>query len=65
MGSFKELEEFESRFATMAVPELERWKVYWVQHAQHLAPRVRKEAMRRVHKIEKAIHALQSAQDSV
>jgi hypothetical protein len=39
----------------MNVDELERWKKYWTQHAQHLGPKVRKEAMKRVHKIDKAI----------
>jgi hypothetical protein len=61
MTRFKALDEFESRFASMGVPELERWREYWVQHAQLLAPKVRKEALRRVHKIDKAIRARQSA----
>ena len=61
MGTFKELEEFESRFETMSVAELRRWKDYWTQHAQHLAPKVRKEAMKRVHKIDKAIRLLLAA----
>ena len=60
MGKFKQLEEFEARFEAMDVSELQRWKVYWTQHAQNLAPKVRKEAMRRVHRIDKAIHQLES-----
>ena len=63
MGRFRELEDFESRFATMDVPELLRWKTYWTQHAQNLVPKVRKEAMRRVYEIEKAIHARQLSQE--
>lgn len=55
MAKFKQLEEFERRFEIMGVEELRRWQSYWTQHAEHLSPRVRKEAMRRVHKIEKAI----------
>ena len=56
MGKFKQLEDFEKRFDSMDVAELERWRAYWVAHAQNLAPKVRKEAMRRVHRIDKAIH---------
>jgi hypothetical protein len=52
---FRELEDFEARFETMDAAELARWKIYWTQHAQNLAPKVRKEAMRRVHRIDKAI----------
>lgn len=55
MGNFHELEEFERRFAAMDVAELKRWKWYWTRHAQHLSPKVRKQAMKRVHDIEKAI----------
>ena len=40
---------------TMDVAELERWKSYWTRHAQQLAPKVRKLAMKRVYDIEKAI----------
>jgi hypothetical protein len=56
MAKFKELEEFESRFETMNVSELRHWKDYWTQYARLLAPKVQKEAMRRVHRIDKAIH---------
>jgi len=56
MGKFRELEDFKRRFDTMQVSELLRWKDYWTQFAQRLAPKVRKEAMRRVHQIDKAIH---------
>ena len=55
MGKFRELEEFEARFEAMDASELARWKVYWTKHAQNLAPKVRKEAMRRVHRIDKAL----------
>lgn len=55
MSKFKELEDFEHRFEQMSVEELRTWRTYWKQHAEHLAPKVRKEAMKRVHKIEKAI----------
>ena len=55
MGTFHELEEFERNFEAMDVAELERWKTYWTRHAQQLAPKVRKLAMKRVYDIEKAI----------
>jgi hypothetical protein len=55
MGKFKELEEFERRFERMGIEELQRWRSYWARHAAQLAPKVRKQAMRRVHKIDKAI----------
>ena len=62
MGKFRALEEFEERFEAMDASELMRWKNYWTQHAQNLAPKVRAEAMRRVHRIEKALHQRQSNQ---
>jgi hypothetical protein len=53
--AFSELRDFERRFDTMSVEELKRWQVYWTQYAQgFLAPKVRKLAMKRVHKIKKA-----------
>src|SRR5437763_7549479 len=55
MGTFHELEEFERTFDAMTVGELEWWKWYWTRHAQQLAPKVRKQAMKRVRDIEKAI----------
>jgi hypothetical protein len=55
MAQFKELREFERRFEAMEVDELNRWKAYWTQHAQHLAPKIRRQAMKRVLEIEKAI----------
>jgi hypothetical protein len=64
MSRFRELDDFEARFDSMGVAELEKWKTYWTQHAKILAPKIRKEAMRRVHKIEKAIQArLADSQD--
>lgn len=55
MSTFHELKEFESRFDSMDVEELERWKWYWTRHAQLLRGKARKEAMKRVYDIEKAI----------
>jgi len=55
MGTFRELKEFERNFDAMNVAELEDWKSYWTRHAQQLAPKVRKLAMKRVYDIEKAI----------
>jgi hypothetical protein len=55
MSRFQALEDFERRFNTMRVAELKRWKKYWTQHAQQLAPKVRKQAMKRVYDIERAI----------
>ena len=55
MAKFRESREFEQRFDKMGVDELKRWKKYWTQHAQLLAPKVKKQAMKRVYEIEKAI----------
>lgn len=55
MTRFKELEEFESRFESMSIDELWRWKKYWTEHTQYLALKVRRQAMKRVHKIDKKI----------
>jgi hypothetical protein len=55
MANFQELRDFDRRFDTMSVDELERWKRYWTQHAQGLVPQVRKQAMKRVYDIERAI----------
>ncbi|GAB3031858.1 hypothetical protein GCM10027285_13330 [Oleiagrimonas citrea] len=55
MSRFRELDDFNRRFDSMEVDELKRWKKYWTQHAQHLGPKVRKDAMKRVHRIDKAI----------
>jgi hypothetical protein len=64
MGSFQALKDFEQRFDAMSVEELKRWKTYWTQHAQGLAPKVRKQAMKRVHNIEKAIKQRSQTEDS-
>jgi hypothetical protein len=56
MGTWRELEDFESRFEAMSASELLRWKDYFTQHAQLLQPKIRKEAMKRVYRIVKAIH---------
>jgi hypothetical protein len=55
MGTFYKLKDFERRFEIMDVTELKRWKEYWIQHAEGLAPKIKKLAMKRVHEIEKAI----------
>jgi hypothetical protein len=55
MSRFKPLKEFERRFDTMSVEELKRWKAYWTDHAQRLAPKIQKLAMKRVHEIENVI----------
>jgi hypothetical protein len=65
MTRFSKLEEFENNFESMDVLELQRWKDYWTKHAEQLQPKVRKEAMKRVHKIEKAIHRRQLEQADV
>ena len=51
MSRFREHDEFEARFDEMDVPELRRWKAYWTKHAELLAPKVRKLAIRRLHRI--------------
>jgi hypothetical protein len=55
MGKFHELEEFESAFDAMGVGALKWWKWYWTRHAEGLTARFRKQAMKRVRDIEKAI----------
>ena len=55
MAYFKQLRDFETQFDTMSVDELKQWKTYWTQHAQGLAPKVRKLAMKSVYAIENAI----------
>jgi hypothetical protein len=55
MSQFHQLRDFEQRFDTMGVEELREWKEYWTRHAQQLAPKVRKQAMKRVYDIDKAI----------
>lgn len=55
MSRFKKLQEFEERFEIMSVEELERWKMYWTQHAEALQPKIRKQALKRVYDIDKAI----------
>lgn len=55
MAYFYDLRDFEKRFDAMSVEELKRWKTYWTQHAQGLGPKVRKQAMKRVYDIERAI----------
>ena len=55
MSRFKTLVDFERRFDTMGVDELARWKEYWTRHAQQLAPKVRRQAIKRVYAIDRAI----------
>ena len=55
MSRFKTLEDFERRFDAMSVEELRDWKQYWTRHAQGLGPKIRKQAMKRVYDIDKAI----------
>jgi hypothetical protein len=55
LAKFHELKEFERLFDKMTVAELKRWKKYSVEHARYLAPKVRKQAMKRVYAIDRAI----------
>ena len=55
MSRFSKLREFERRFDTMSVAELKSWKAYWTYHAESLAPKIRRQAMKRVYEIEKVI----------
>lgn len=55
MSRFKKLQEFEEHFDKLSVEELDRWKKYWTQHADGLQPKIRKQAMKRVYDIDKAI----------
>jgi hypothetical protein len=63
MSNYRQLEEFERNFEKLGVGELRGWKKYWLQHAEHLAPKVRKRALKRVHKIDKAIQQKLSEDD--
>ena len=65
MSRYKPLEEFERRFDKMDVVELKRWKAYWTDHAQRLAPKIQKLAMKRVHMIESAIKQREKHDDTV
>jgi hypothetical protein len=51
----QKINEFERNFEEMEVKELRRWKSYWTYHAEQLAPKVRKQAMKRVYEIDKVI----------
>jgi hypothetical protein len=62
MAYFFKLRDFEKRFDSMSVDELKHWKIYWTEHAQQLAPKIQKQALKRVHKIERSI-ALKSRDD--
>lgn len=55
MTRFKTLKSFEQRFEHMPLDEMREWEKYWTQHAQCLAPKVKKEAMKRVHLIRQII----------
>ncbi len=55
MSRFQMLNDFERRFDTMGADELKQWKQYWTRHAQGLTPKVRKQAMKRVYDIDKAL----------
>jgi len=64
MSRFKTLNDFERRFDTMSVEELKIWRSYWTRHAQGLAPKIRKQAMKRVYDIEKAIEQRSQMEDA-
>jgi hypothetical protein len=49
------LQNFKRRFDVMTASELMRWKTWWMERAQGLAPKNRKQTMKCVLKIEKAI----------
>ena len=55
MSRFKTLKDFEQNFEHLTLDELREWEKYWTQHAQFLQPNIKKEAMKRVHMIQKAI----------
>ena len=65
MSRFAKLQDFERRFDTMSVDELKRWQTYWTQHAQGLAPKIRKQAMKRVYDIDKAIERRSGGQSDI
>jgi hypothetical protein len=55
MGRFSASDDFENRFEELTVKELQDWRVYWIKHAEHLQPKIQKLAMKRVHRIDRAI----------
>jgi hypothetical protein len=63
--AFYKLRDFERGFDTMDVDELKRWKTYWTQRAQDLAPKIRKQAMKRVYEIEKAIEIKSTVESGI
>jgi hypothetical protein len=55
MPRSSKVRDFEQRFDTMNIDELKRWHAHWIHHADGLVPKIRKQAMKRVYEIEKAI----------
>src|ERR1035438_9138450 len=53
MGKFHESAEFESRFETMDVADLQYWRSYWVRYTEQLP--ASKWGMSRVYDVERAI----------
>lgn len=63
MSRFKKLQDYKKRFDTMDVAELKDWRDYWTYHAQQLAPKVRKQALKRIREIDEAIEHLTADSD--
>ena len=55
MSRWKTLNDFEKKFPSMTVEELRSWLTFWKHHADMMGPKVKKLAMKRVHRIERAI----------
>ena len=56
MSRLRAIRNFEGRFPDkMSLAELRKWRNHWKAHADLLAPKVRKLAMKRVFEIETAI----------
>lgn len=56
MSRLPDLRDFGLRFPDrMNLQELRWWRNHWKTHADLLAPKIRKQAMKQVHEIDKAI----------
>jgi uncharacterized coiled-coil protein SlyX len=55
MSSWRRLEELEQKVPDLTIEELEEVIRFRKQHAQHLQPKVRRLAMKRVHRLESVL----------
>ena len=55
MSRSKRLEDLEQNLPELTIEQLEAEIPFWTQHAQQLQPKIRKLAMKRVHKLQAAL----------